>query len=213
MTATPNSRRWGSLVALGAVILALTSACGPGDGSALRPSRPTTTFIGPPITEKNPTFHQTFMIDHPGAQITVLEVTALTSPNVTHLGSVAVWPRDLKGPIGGGPGFPPPGIRGHHALDEVIPAAETLFEPAGYDEPAAVGIAVGFRLNGTGVGAVNGVRLVYEVDDKRIVDVQRVAIIACLRPKAKDCDGPRFLDDPDFADKTLRRYGLLPEES
>ncbi|MBA3745205.1 hypothetical protein [Sporichthya sp.] len=148
-------------------------------------------------------------LDHPGAEIRVLEVTALTSPNVVYLGAVAIWPRDLRsGSLGTGPKFPPPRIRGHHAVDQVIPAAETALVPKGWDEPAPVSIAFGFRLDGKEPGAVNGLRIVYEVDGERKVELYRIAIIACAPPKG--CRGARQMDDPEFTDNVLRRYGLLP---
>lgn len=202
-----------SAVAIGVALLALTSACSSGSGAgALKPSKPETTFIAPPITAKNPTFHQSLDLDYPGTEIKVLEVTALTSPNVTYLGAVAVWPRDLKeASVGGGPEFPPPGIKGHHALEEVIPATETSFVPKGFEEPASVAIAVGFRLNGSDVGAVNGMRLVYEVDGKKKMELRRIAIIVCFQKKT--CDSSNFDRNPHYDKAILRMYGLLPEGS
>lgn len=190
------------------LLLALTAGCGGGsDATVLKPSRPTTTFIGPPITAKNPTFHQAVDLDFPGSEIRVLDVSALTSPNVTFLGAVAVWPRDLKKEnVGGGPEFPPPGNRGEHPVDQVIPAAETAFVPAGRDAPASVAIAFGFRMNGEGTGAVNGMRIVYEVDGKRKVEVRKIAIVACLPKRCGD-----RVSQPGFSDSVLRQYGLLPD--
>lgn len=193
-----------------AVLLALTAGCGEGsDASALKPTEPEFTFTGPPITTKDPTFHQAVYLDHPGSEIRVLDVTALTSPNVNFLGAVAVWPRDLKGEnVGGGPKFPPPGIRGHHPVDQAIPAAETAFAPPGWDTPASVAVAFGFRLDGSDDGAVNGLRIVYEVDGQRKVELHRIAIIAC--PPPKGCPREGSTDEPDFGDTVLRRHGLLP---
>lgn len=198
--------------ALGAMLIALIAGCGSdADATTLTPTRPETTLIGPPITAKDPTFHAAVYLDHPGAEIRVLDVDALTSPNVSFLGAVAVWPRDLKGEnVGSGPKFPPPGIRGHHAVEEVIPAGETAFVPKGWDGPASVAIAFGFRLNGVEDGAANGMRIVYEVDGKRKTELYRIAIIAC--PPPKGCRGATKADDPEFTDDILRRYGLVPEQ-
>lgn len=194
------------------VMVSAVAACGSGSGDeSLKPARPTTTFTGPPITAKDPTFHVSFYLDHPGSELKVLEVTALTSPNVKSLGAVTVWPRDLlNGNVGGGPKFPPPDIKASHALDEVVPASETTFIPKGFEGPGKVAVSVGFRLEDNGVGAVNGVRIVYEVDGKRKVEVHRTAVIACVKPKS--CRGSAFGDDPEFETKTLRSNGLLPAD-
>lgn len=201
--------RWGRTTAFAVAVLVVLAACGHGSDEALKPVRPETTFTGPPITEKNPTFHQAVYLDHPGSEIRVVDVSALTSPNVTYLGAVAIWPRDLKsGNVGGGPKFPPPAVREHHPFDEVVPATETAIVPAGWNGPASVTIALGFRLEGLDPGAVNGFRVVYEVDGERKVLLERIAIIACLKPKA--CDGPGF-EEPDFGEGVLRKYGLLPD--
>lgn len=193
-----------------AVVVSALAACGSGSGDeSLEPAKPTTTFTGPPITVKDPTFHVSFYLAYPGSELKVLEVTALTSPNVTSLGAVTVWPRDLlDGNVGGGPKFPPPDIKASHTLGEVVPASETTFVPKGFDGPGDVAVSVGFRLEDQSVGAVNGVRIVYLVDGKRKVEVHRTAVIACVKPKS--CRGPGFNDDPDFATKTLRTFGLLP---
>lgn len=192
------------------MLLTLTAGCGAGsDESALKPTRPAFTFTGPPLTAKDRNFHQALYLDYPGAEIRVLDATALTSPNVTFLGAVLVWPRDLKsGNVGGGPKFPPPGIRGHHRLDEVVPATETTFVAEGSSGPASVTIVFGFRLDGTEDGAVNGMRIVYEVDGERKTELHRIAMIAC--PPPQGCRGAGRMDDPEFTDNVLRRYGLLP---
>ncbi len=57
------------------------------------------------------------------------------------------------------------------------------------------------------MASVNGMRIVYEVDGKRKVEVHRIAIVAC--PPPKGCPG--LQKDPDFSDNVLRRYGLLPD--
>jgi hypothetical protein len=192
-------------------LLALTAGCGAGsDTATLKPTDPQTTMIGPLITTQDTSFHNAVYLDHPGAEIRVLDVDALTSPNVTFLGAVTVWPRDLKGEnVGAGPSFPPPGIRRSHAIDQVVPPAETAFVPSGWNGPASLAIAFGFRLNGAENGAVNGMRVVYEVDGKRNVKLFRIAMIAC--PPPKGCGGSGQSDDPDFTDKVLRQYGLLPD--
>lgn len=205
-TRSRTARLLGAMAPTVAMTLALVG-CGGSDGPALKPTRPEATFIGPPITTKDPTFHQAVDLDFPGSEIHVLDVSALTSPNVTFLGAVAVWPRDLKkGSVGGGPKFPPPEIRGDHPVDQLIPAAETAFVPEGWDGPASVAIAFGFRMNGEGTGAVNGMRIVYEVNGKRKVEVRKIAIVACL---PKHC-GDRSTE-LGFSDGVLRQYGLLPD--
>lgn len=194
-------------IVIGALLTLMTGCGDDSDSAALKPSRPETTFFGPPITETNPTFHQALDLDYPGSEIRVLDVSALTSPNVTFLGAVAVWPRDLKKEnVGGGPMYPPPGIRGHHAVDEVIPAAETAFVPQGRKEPASVAITFGFRMEGAGNGAVNGMRIVYEVDGQRRVEVRKIAIVACLPKGCADA-----MDQPGFTESILSQYGLIPE--
>lgn len=199
------------LCAAAAAVLVLTAGCGTDSNEAtLKPTQPESTFTGPPLTAKDRNFHQALYLDYPGAEIRVLDATALTSPNVTFLGAVVVWPRDLKsGNVGGGPKFPPPGIRAHHGLGEAVPAAETSFVREGSSGPASVTVVLGFRLDGTENGAVNGMRIVYEVDGERKTELHRIAMIAC--PPPKGCRGAGFGTDPDFEETTLRRYGLLPE--
>lgn len=187
-------------------------ACGSGDDGALKPSRPTTTAVGSfGVTDTQRDFHLSFTIDHPGSVIRVLEVQALTSPNVKYLGAVTVWPRDLPGEnMGFGPKYPPPAAKRVHQLNEEIPAAETVVVPAPFTEPPAVHVVTGFRLIDGDIGATNGVRVSYEVDGKQSSETWTVAAIACRKPTG--CKGPAGSDDPGFEDRVLRAAGLLPKD-
>lgn len=201
-----------AFVAVTLILVSGTSGCGSGDGQAFKPTRPTTTAVGGfGLTEDQRNFHLSFDIDRPGATIRVLEVEALTSPNVQYLGAVTVWPRDLPGAnIGFGPKYPPPKAKTVHPLSEEIPATETLVVPAGFSEPAVVHVVTGFRLLRGEIGAVNGVRVTYEADGKKSTDTWTVAAIGCLRPK--DCEGPTGSEDPDFENRVLTEAGLLPKD-
>lgn len=199
---------------LGCVLATLIlAACGSNDGdTALKPSRPTTTAVGGfGLTEDQREFHLSFRIERAGSRIRVLNVEALTSPNVEQLGAVTVWPRDLPGAnMGFGAEYPPPTAKAVHPLSEEIPAAETLVIPKPFTKPPAVYVVAGFRLREGDVGAVNGVRVTYEADSKKTSDTWTVAAIGCLRPK--DCKGPTGSDDPGFEDRVLTEAGLLPKD-
>jgi hypothetical protein len=187
-------------------------ACGSSGDSALKPSRPTTTAVGGfGLTQTQRDFHLSFDIDRPGSTIQVVDVQALTSPNVEYLGAVTVWPRDLPGAnIGFGPKYPPPKAKAVHPLSVKIPAPETLFVPKGFGEPATVQVVTGFRLLSGDIGATNGVRVTYEADGKKATDTWTVAAIACLKPVS--CKGPTGSDDPDFEHRVLTEAGLLPKD-
>lgn len=200
------------LVAVTLILVSGAGGCGSEDDQTFKPARPTTTAVGGfGLTENQRDFHLSFDIDRPGTTIKVLEVQALTSPNVQYLGAVTVWPRDLPGSnIGFGPKYPPPKAKAVHPLTEEIPVAETLVMPAGFSEPAVVHVVAGFRLLQGDVGAVNGVRVTYAADGKKTSNTWTVAAIGCVKPKM--CKGPTGSDDPDFENRVLREAGLLPKD-
>lgn len=201
-----------SAAATGALaLLTGLTACGSGEAE-FEPSRPTTTAVGFHVTDSQRDFHLSFRIERPGATIRVLDVQALTSPNVEFLGAVTVWPRDLPGEnMGIGLKYPPPKAKAVHEVSEEIPAAETLVVPKPFTEPPAVYVVAGFRLRSGDIGAMNGVKVTYEADGKKSTDTWTVAGIACLKPKM--CKGPAGSDDPEFENRVLREAGLLPKES
>lgn len=198
-------------MAVGLALAAMRSIQG-GGGDAFELTRPTTTYIGIGVTAQDPNFHVSVDLDHtPGATIRVVEVLAHTSSNVDFLGAVAIWPRDIKDvSVGAGNEFPPTSVNGTHPVNQVVPSAETLFKPKGLNAPAAVDVVAGFRLRAGDIGAMNGIRVVYEVDGKRLTKDSPQAGIAC---KPKGCDGPTGSDDPDFQNRVLREAGLLPKDS
>lgn len=183
-----------------------------GNSDSFELTRPTTTYIGIGVSEQDRNFHVGVDLDHmPGSTVQVLDVQAHTSPNVDFLGAVVVWPRDVKSiGVGAGIKFPPAKVKGTHPIDAPIPAEETLFEPKGFGAPGDVTVVAGFRLREGDVGAMNGIRVVYEVDGKRVTKDSPQAGIACL---PKGCDGPTGTDDPNFQTRVLREAGLLPKES
>lgn len=201
-----------AFVAVALILVSSSSGCGSGDDQTFKPTRPTTTAVGGfGLTEDQRNFHLSFDIDRPGATIRVLDVQALTSPNVQYLGAVTVWPRDLPDAnIGFGPKYPPPKAKAVHALEDEIPSTETRFVPEGFSEPPVVHVVTGFRLLRGEIGAVNGVRVTYEADGEKSTDTWTVAAIGCLRPK--DCEGPAGSDDPDFENRVLTEAGLLPKD-
>ena len=149
----------------------------------------------------------------PGAELHVLGVEALTSPNVQYVGAVNVWPRDsAKNALFTGPGFPAPEIKTHHPLDEIVPASETDI-PAlpGIERPPPLSVAVGFRLLSGDLGAVNGVRVTYTADGKKAVETFRVALIVCT--KSRFCEPSKGESDSEFNDRVLNQFGLLPKKS
>lgn len=208
---TPLSLRRTFMAVAGALsFAACMTACGSDTADALKPSRPTTTAVGGfGITEHQRDFHLSFEIREAGATIKVLDVQALTSPNVEYLGAVTVWPRDLPGRnMGFGPRYPPVEAKSVHPLTEVIPAAETLVVPKPFTEPPAVWVVTGFRLLNGDIGSMNGVKVTYEADGEKASDTWTVAAIACR----ESCKGPTGSDDPNFETRVLGEAGLLPRE-
>jgi hypothetical protein len=208
-----KSRCWAG-GGIGTLALAASlSACGSGDGDhSLQPARPTTTAVGGfGLTETQRDFHLSFRIERAGANLRVLDVQALTSPNIEQLGAVTVWPKDLPGKnMGFGPNYPPADAKAVHALSEEIPAAETVVVPKPFTMPPAVYVVTGFRLKDGDIGAVNGVRVTYEADGNRTSDTWTVAAIAC--EKQMMCMGTAGSDDPDFESRVLGDAGLLPKD-
>jgi hypothetical protein len=188
------------------------AACGQGGGSdSYELARPTTTHGGIAITQQAPEFHIGVGLEFPGSTIQIIDVQAHTSPNVDFLGAVAVWPRDIKKfNVGAGTGYPPPNVKGSHPISEPVPATETLFAPKGFGGPGEVSVAAGFKLREGEIGAMNGIRIIYEVDGKRMTEDSAQAGIACL---PKSCDRPDGSDTTDFNTRILREAGLLPKDS
>lgn len=204
------NQRWIVGIAATALIAASGAAWATrDDDKKLRPTDPTTVYAGP-LVDKTGAFHMTpVRIDHPGKTITVLEVEALTSPNVEYLGAVVIWPGDLvHGNVGVSPSFPPRKVRGHHALGETASAVDTMVVPPKFGEPGAVSVVAGFRFRGDEVGAVNGFRVVYKVGGKKIIELVDHAAIVCPE-SCKKLPGWR---DSDFAEDTLARLGLMPDD-
>lgn len=208
---TPSStRRRLAAIAIAVAIVAVLGACGSDGDGPLKPSRPTTTAVGSlGITETQRNFHVSVDIHRPGSTIKVLDVQALTSPNVEYLGAVTVWPRDLPGVnIGFGPKYPPPKAKAVHELGEEIPAAETLIAVKPFTQPPPVNVVAGFRLLDGDIGAMNGVKVTYEADGKKSTDTWTVAAIAC----SMTCQESKESEDPDFEKRTLSEAGLLPKD-
>lgn len=152
-------------------------------------------------------------ISRPGSELQVLEVQALTSPNVDYLGAVNIWPRDLAtNALSVGPGYPAPEIKVHHPIDEVVPAAET-------DVPALPGVAsqpplalaLGFRLTSGDLGAVNGVRVVYRANGRTAEETFRHALIVCTKPRL--CEPAKGESESEYNDRVLSQFGLLPPQA
>ncbi|GAA0609044.1 hypothetical protein GCM10009547_08860 [Sporichthya brevicatena] len=150
-------------------------------------------------------------LEHPGAELQVLEVEALTSPNVDYIGGVNVWPRDHAfNALSVGPGYPAPEIKQHHPLTEVIPSTETDLEPLpGTSDPQPLSLALGFRLTSGELGAVNGVRVVYKADGKKRERIFRYALIVCT--KTALCEPAGGENESDYNKRVLRQFGLLPD--
>ena len=197
---------------LAALLLVGSSGCSSSaDDNTFQVTRPTTTYTGFDITESAREFHVAVNLKRPGSTIQVIGVEAHTSPNVDFLGAVAVWPRDIQEfHIGAGVGYPPAKVKRTRSITEAVPASETLFKPKGFGEPGDVGVVAGFRLRDGEIGAMNGIRVVYEVDGERMTEDSSQAGIACLKPK--QCEGPTGSDDPDFQNRVLREAGLLPRD-
>lgn len=179
----------------------------------LKPLNPQVTYGGVQMTADTQEFTiGNLRIERPGEEVTVLEVTALTSPNVEYLGAFTIWPRDFPtNKLVAGPGFPPERMKDRHALGEGASAVETAFVPPGDTDgqPPPLAVAAGFRLASGDVGAVNGVQVVYKVGDETVREVFREAAIVCL----PSCESRPDFAEADFNERILRQLGLLPKES
>jgi len=145
-----------------------------------------------------------FAISAPGKDVQILSIKPLMSPNVDYLGAYVVWPRDAFGnAVAGGPGFPFPDQTRRHPIDEVIPAAETAYVPPGQSAAAPLTVTVGFRIR-SGIGAVNGVTITYQVVGKTHRQNFAQAVVGCVKPEACGKGG-----DANFNGEVLRRYGLV----
>jgi hypothetical protein len=147
-------------------------------------------------------------IEPAGRDVTVLEVTPLMSDTVEFLGAVTVYGRGIKKTnVGAGTSFPPSYVATSHPIGEVIPFAETTYVPRGWDAPAPVEVAAGFRLRpGATAGAVNGIRIVYKVGNKKHTEIKRYAAVAC----SNGC--PQMKADRDFPEHYLQQSGMVPAE-
>ena len=163
-------------------------------------------------TEKTFTLSSIYL-NRPGQDVRILEVRALTSPNVEYVGAVAVWPGDFaKNALSVGPGFPAPELKEHHPLDEVVPAAETS-KPSMADpnKHAPLAIAAGFRILSGDLGAVNGIHVVYSANGRKTQETFRQALIVCVSPRP--CRTPEGQDVSTYQNGILEQFGLLPEQS
>ena len=224
MTAADGSGRPKSRRRLGVVLTALVvaGACAGGialargdDGGSVKfeAADPRAGYIMP-LDGRERTFTlSSLYIDRPGAEIQVLSVEALTSPNVEYIGALNIWPRDLAtNALTVGPGYPAPEITKHHAVDEVVPAAETNLAPMpGTSSPQPLALALGFRLVSGELGAVNGVRVVYNADGEKVEEIFRHALIVCTKPRL--CEPSRGESESEYNDRVLNQFGLLPKKS
>jgi hypothetical protein len=149
-------------------------------------------------------------IEAPGKEVNVLEVTPLMTDTVEFLGAVTSYGPDAQpqgGPGAAGIKFPPPYMHTTHPIGEVIPASATSWPRRPGHEPMPVIVSAGFRLKpGASAGAVNGIRVVYKVGDKKHTEIHRYAAVACT----KGC--PQMDADDDFPDHYLRQTGMLPPD-
>ncbi|MBA3743761.1 hypothetical protein [Sporichthya sp.] len=152
-------------------------------------------------------------IQRPGDEVRVLEVRALTSPNIEFIGAVNVWPSEYRAtPLSVGPGYPAPELKVHHPLQEAVPAAETSLAPQpGVTSAPPLAVAAGFRVVSGDLGAVNGVRVVYTANGKKVTETFHEAVIVCVDPRP--CDEPEGMDFNTWRDGVLNQFGLLPKES
>ncbi|MGQ0624776.1 MAG: hypothetical protein ACT4PP_09050 [Sporichthyaceae bacterium] len=143
-----------------------------------------------------------------GEDVEILDVLALTSPNVEFLGTFAVWPSDLLeyGAVAyTGSGFPHKNQRVNHpAIGTVVPAAEFDFVPRFLGTAAPLTITAGFRIREGSVGAVNGLVVVYRRGDDIVREHVRSAVIACVKPM-RDCGSQGGADETEI----LRELGLV----
>ncbi|MGQ0625364.1 MAG: hypothetical protein ACT4PP_12045 [Sporichthyaceae bacterium] len=207
-TATIRSRFALSASAAVAVLAAVGVISQSGGVEPLEPAEPEESYLGVSMTDRRFTVSSLYL-RHPGKDITVLSVEPLTSPNIEYLGSFVVWPRDFRThALTAGRGFPSPLMPNRHPLGELVPASETAYLELSdrNGNPAPVFVAAGFRLASGDIGAVNGIRVTYDLDGKTKRETFRYAAIVCL----PDCADRPDWDTRKFEDNTLRRFGLLP---
>ncbi|MGQ0847438.1 MAG: hypothetical protein ACT4QF_25245 [Sporichthyaceae bacterium] len=142
----------------------------------------------------------------PGAQVQIVKVEPLASPNLEYLGAYVVWPRDYEG--GGlsiAAAFPSEILQPkRHAIDEPIPTSETNRVDTVNGSPVPFSVTVGFRVL-SGIAGVNGIRVTYRANGETLQRIFPLAVVACLRP------GPCLDYSKDLkADRVaLRRLDLL----
>lgn len=207
-----SRRRFGlsvtrSLASVGVLALLLgLGACSESD-EAFEPADPTFTYgmdLERGVTDF--TMAQLY-INRPGEAIEILEVKALTSPNVASIGAFTVWPRDFsKNKLAIGPMFPPPELKVRHDISELVPGNETSFLPKRATKPPGLTVAAGFRLLSGDIGAVNGIQVVYKVDGKTVREVFKQALFVCAKPR--ECVPPDGVDTGEWEDDILRQFGL-----
>lgn len=204
------SRRLTTLSLAGLMALA---GCGGADGEAAFVAADPEAGYVVPLKKSDPTFTlSSLYLRHPGQEIRVLEVRALTSPNVQYVGAVNVWPSDYRTtPLSVGPGYPAPELRVHHPIDEAVPATATNLTPMpGVVEAPPLAVAAGFRVVSGDLGAVNGVRVVYTANGKKFTEDFRQTVIVCIKPRP--CEEPTGTNFSTWQDGILRQFGLLPED-
>ncbi len=214
----PNRRRL-ALAAAGVVALAACAGglaltrSGDDGGAELVAAKPEAGYLMT-LKKSERTFTLgSIYIQRPGEEVRVLEVSALMSPNVEYIGAVNVWPSNHAAQaLSIGPGFPAPELKVHHPLDEAVPASETDNTPLpGTTAPQPIAVAVGFRVASGDLGAVNGVRVVYTANGKKVTETFHEAVIVCVDPRP--CDEPEGMDFNTWRDGVLNQFGLLPMES
>lgn len=124
--------------------------------------------------------------------VEILEVKTRTSPNV-----------ELVGVFPGGPG-PGGGVEG---IAGKIEPGPLKLPPGPSDEGEDRMYAAGFRVT-DGLGAFNGITVKYRLGGDTRRDYWGIEGIFCTKP-AKDCDPD---DDRNFAEKTMKRFGLEDED-
>ncbi|MGQ0625825.1 MAG: hypothetical protein ACT4PP_14400 [Sporichthyaceae bacterium] len=199
--------RWrlGGVIALVAALVVTVVVITGRSDDKLSASDPTTVYGGLELTVGQKFTMASFPIDHPGAELRMIRVEALTSPNVEYVGAYALWPRDLaRGSLAIAPGFPAKELRMVREFGAAITAEETLRQGAsgGY---LSASVAIGFRLVSGDVGAVNGIRVVYTVNGRtRHMDFRHAATICASKAACKAADDSKWSDD------VLRQFDLVP---
>lgn len=213
-SAEPRIRRvrWAAFAVAGVV---LAGGLGTGywlrrDGDALPRLKPEVTYTLESMTPSKNKFTLGVDILAAGQELEIVSVTALTSPNVEYLGAFAAWPRDHEGGAvySGGSGYPSKEQPKRHPLHQPVPAAETALVPKGFEGTQPVTVNAGFQLISGGVGAVNGVTVVYKLDGDTKREHYRYAVVGCMKTQ-KNCN--RNLEDSNFTSDVLERYGLVKD--